>query len=139
MDNRLIFLMSKAGYVLKNYMKRECIHEGVVMSSAQAGMLMALKISNGLSMNQLGEIISIDNAAVTRHVDTLEKNGMVTREIDIKDRRKIIVRITPDGTAEAEKAKSVARSVNSKIKEGFTEQEVEIFKRILNSFFIKFK
>jgi DNA-binding MarR family transcriptional regulator len=139
MDDRLIFLMSKAGYALKNYMKRECINGGVTISSAQAGMLMALKISNGLSMNQLSEIISIDNAAVTRHVDTLEKTGMVKRESDADDRRKIIVRITTEGIVEADKVKAVARKVNSMIKEGFTEQELEIFKRILSGFFIKFK
>jgi DNA-binding MarR family transcriptional regulator len=139
MDDRLIFLISKAGNMLKNFMIRECINGGVVMSSVQAGMLMALKISNGLSMNQLSEIISIDNAAVTRHVDTLEKSGMVKRESDADDRRKIIVRITTEGIAEADRAKAVARRVNSMIKEGFTEQEVEIFKRILSSFFIKFK
>lgn len=139
MDDRLIFLISKAGHALKNYMKRECINEGVTISSAQAGMLMALKMRDGLSMNQLSEIISIDNAAVTRHVDDLERKGLARRESDAGDRRKTIIRIMPEGIAEAEKAKAVARRVNSMIKDGFTEQEIEIFKRILTSFFEKFK
>ncbi len=139
MDDRLIFLISKAGHALKNYMKRECINEGVTISSAQAGMLMALKMRDGLSMNQMSEIISIDNAAVTRHVDDLERKGLARREADAGDRRKTIIRIMPEGIAEAEKAKAVARRVNSMIKDGFTEQEIEIFKRILSSFFEKFK
>lgn len=139
MDDRLIFLISKAGHALKNYMKREGINEGVTISSAQAGMLMALKMRDGLPMNQLSEIISIDNAAVTRHVDDLERKGLARREPDAGDRRKTIIRIMPEGIAEAEKAKAVARRVNSMIKDGFTEQEIEIFKRILTSFFEKFK
>jgi DNA-binding MarR family transcriptional regulator len=139
MDDRLLFLMSKAQHTLKNYLKKEFASNGVTGSPAQTGILFALKFKNMLSMNQLSEIISIDNAAVTRHVDTLEKNGMVTREPAENDRRKIMISITPKGIAEAEKAKTIARRVNSRIKEGFTDQEVEIFKRILNSFFIKFK
>lgn len=139
MDDRLIFLMSRAGYVLKNYMIKECVKGGVAIPPAQAGMLMALKLSGGLSMNQLGEIISIDNAAVTRHVDAMEENGLVKREADANDRRKTIVRSTAKGIVEADKVKTIGRRVNSLIKEGFTEQEIDVFKRILNSFFIKFK
>jgi DNA-binding MarR family transcriptional regulator len=139
MDDRLIFLMSRAGYMLKNYMIRECINSGVAVSSAQAGILMALKIFNGLAMNQLSDIVSVDNSAVTRHVDFLESSGLVRREQDANDRRKYIIRITEEGTALAEKVKAIAHGVNCMIKEGFTEQEMDVFKRVLNSFFIKFK
>lgn len=139
MDDRLIFLMSKAGYALKNYMKRECINEEALKSSAQAGILMALTMRDGLSMNQLSEIVSIDNAAVTRHVDHLERNALVRREADANDRRKNIIRITAEGVIAAEKAKAVARKINGMIKDGFTEQEIDAFKRILSSFIIKFK
>ena len=139
MDDRLLFLMSKAQHTLKNHVKREFTAGGVTISPAQSGILFSLKFGNGLSMNQLSQILSIDNAAVTRHVDTLERNGLVKREQDADDRRKMIIRITEKGIAEADKLKVIARRINSMIKEGFSEEEVEVFKSILNSFFIKFK
>ena len=138
MDDRLILLISKAGYALKNYLKKEFASSGVWLSPAQAGILFSLKISNGLPMNQLSQIISIDNAAVTRHIDILEREGLVKRESDAKDRRKNIIRITDKGIIEADKAKAIARRVNNMIKEGFTDQEIEVFKNVLNSFIIKF-
>jgi len=51
-------------------------------------------------MNQLSQIISIDNAAVTRHIDILEREGLVKRESDANDRRKNIIRITDKGIIE---------------------------------------
>lgn len=89
-------------------------------------------------MNQLSRIISIDNAAVTRHVDILEREGLVKREPDAKDRRKNIIRITDKGIIEADKTKAIARRINNMIKEGFTDQEIEVFKNVLNSFIVKF-
>jgi DNA-binding MarR family transcriptional regulator len=130
--------MSKAGYALKNYLKREFTNSGVWLSPAQAGILFSLKISNGLSMNQLSQIISIDNAAVTRHIDILEREGLAKRESDKNDRRKNIIRITDKGIIEADKARAIARRVNDMIKEGFTDQEIEVFKNVLNSFIVKF-
>jgi len=130
--------MSKAGYALKKYLKREFINSGVLLSPAQMGILFSLKINNGLSMNQLSQIISIDNAAVTRHIDILEHQGLVKRESDKNDRRKNIIHITDKGAIEADKAKAIARRVNNMIKEGFTDQEIEVFKKVLNSFIIKF-
>lgn len=139
MDDRLLFLISKAQHSLKNYLKREFSAGGVAISPAQSGILFSLKISNGLPMNRLSEIISIDNAAVTRHVDILERNGLVKREQDSNDRRKCIIIITEKGIAEADKSKEIAHRINNMIKEGFSEDEIEVFKRVLNSFFIKFK
>ncbi len=139
MDDRLLFLMSKAQHTLKNYLKREFTTGGVTISPAQSGILFSLKLRNGLSMNQLSEILSIDNAAITRHVDILERNGLVKREQDADDRRKCIVCITEKGIAEADKSKAIARRINNMLKEGFSEDEIKIFKRILNSFFIRFK
>ncbi len=139
MDDRLLFLISKAQHVLKNYLKNEFTSEGVTISPAQSGILFSLKLKNGLSMNQLSEIISIDNAAVTRHVDILELNGLVKREQDVNDRRKYLICITEKGIAESDKSKAIAHRINNMIKEGFSEDEIEVFKRVLNSFFIKFK
>ncbi len=139
MDDRLLFLMSKAQHTLKNYLKKEFASEGVAVSPAQMGILFSLKMKNGLSMNQLSKIISIDNAAVTRHVDTLEEHGLVKREQDANDRRKNMIRITERGIAEADNTKAIVRRINNMIKEGFSDEEMEVFKSVLNSFFNKFK
>ena len=138
MDDRLLFLMSKAHHVLKNYLKKEFNSGGIDLSAAQIGILFALKNKNERSMNELGRIISIDNAAITRHVDALERKGSVKRVADSNDRRKNLVAITRRGLAEAEKSAVIAGRVNAMIKEGFSEDEIEVFKAVFSSFFNKF-
>ncbi len=138
MDDRLLFLISRANHSLKQHLKREFGRSNVTATPSQMGILFALKKSDGLPMSELGRIIAIDNAAVTRHVDSMERAGFVSREPEPGDRRKNIIRITEKGLSEAEMSARVAHRVNARIKEGFNDGEIDAFKRILASFIEKF-
>ncbi len=138
MNDRLLFLISRASAALKGYLKSEFSRAGVRISPAQMGILFSLASQDGLSMNDLSGIVAVDNAAITRHIDALEKAQMVKREQGSADRRKYLIRITRRGLQEADKSRRVARMTNEKIKEGFTEEEIEVFKRVLSSFLDKF-
>ncbi len=137
-DDRLLFLMSRSQHVLKNYLARRFGEAGVKISPAQMGILFLLKIRNDRQMSELGRELYIDNSAVTGLVDRLEKSGYLERIADHGDRRKYLVRITAEGFREAERAAAVARRVNEEIKEGFSEEEIGAFKRVLASFQDKF-
>lgn len=138
MNDRLLFLLSRAQHVLKNHLKNEFARQGITVSPAQMGILFALEKSEGLSMNELAGIIAIDNAAVTRHIDSLERDRFVERAPDSGDRRKTIIVITEAGKTEAERCARTARRINDCIKEGHSPAEVEAFKAVLNGFFQKF-
>ncbi len=130
--------MSHSQHVLKNHLKRRFGEAGVRISPAQMGILFLLKIRNDRQMSELGRELRIDNSAITGLVDRLEKSGCLARVADPDDRRKYLVRITAEGLSEAEKAAAVARKVNAEIKEGFSEEEIGAFKRVLASFDEKF-
>ena len=138
MDDRILFLISRASNALKNHLKNEFASAGVTITPAQMGILFSLKKSGGLPMSEIGRIVSVDNAAVTRHVDSLEREGFVLRDTEPGDRRKIIIRITDQGLRQAQLSADIAHRVNGEIKEGFSMDEMEAFKRILNAFLIKF-
>jgi DNA-binding MarR family transcriptional regulator len=138
MDDRLLFLMSRALNQLKQHIKRESARAGLAVSPTQMGILFSLKKIGGLPMTGLGRLVAVDNAAVTRHVERLLQAGFVRREAAPGDRRKNIIQITEKGKDEAARCAAVAHRINDAIKEGFTQEEVEAFKKILNSFFTKF-
>jgi DNA-binding MarR family transcriptional regulator len=71
-------------------------------------------------------------------VDRLEKVGFVARQASPTDRRSLLIQVTPEGIAEGDKAKMIIKKVNEEIKTGFPPEEMEIFKKILRSFFDKF-
>ena len=109
-----------------------------MLSPGQMGILLALENEKQTTMGELSRILEIDNAAITRLVDKLEKLDFVERQINLKDRRQMLITITSSGMASASIVKTVVQSANNKIKEGFTKEEMDIYKRVNVSLLDKF-
>jgi MarR family transcriptional regulator, organic hydroperoxide resistance regulator len=137
-DDRLIFLVFSAQQKLKLYLNSALSAAGVRVTVAQTGILFLLKQKDGRTMTELSQILGIDNSTMTGLTDRLEKAGFLKRHASPGDRRASHIHITPQGLQEAEGAKQVIRRVNEEIKAGFSGEDVNAFKRILNSFFDKF-
>ena len=138
-DDRLIYLTSMAYQTLMHYTNTVLSKAGLKVTTAQAGTLFLLKQKNMCMMSEIGEVFNIDNSAVTRLIDRLEKNGLVKRRVPPENRRAILICITLEGLDEEKKAHMIIRSINSKIKEDFTSKEVESYKKILNGILEIFK
>jgi len=138
-DDRLIYLTSMAQQTLMHYTNTALSHAGLKVTTAQAGILFFLKQKDMCMMSEIGQVFNIDNSAVTRLIDRLEKNGLVKRQVPSKNRRAILIRITPEGLEEEKKARMIIRDINGKIKTGFTAEEVAAYAKILNGILKKFK
>jgi len=139
MEDRLLYLLSRAQHRLKNHLKREFSSAGVGVSPAQMGILFLLKQRDARPMNELGRLLDIDNSAITGLVDRMERQGLVRRTPNPEDRRQSLIAITGQGMDEAARAARVARKTNEAIREGFSPEEIEVFTRILSAFFDKFR
>ncbi len=137
-DDRLIFLLSKAQHKLATYLKKTLADKGIKVTGVQTGILFLLK-HKSQTMTELSKELSIDNSAITGLVDRLERSGFARREMNPSDRRTFLISITDLGLAEIEKAKTIVHAVNADIKRDFSEEEVEVFKRILQSMLTKFE
>jgi DNA-binding MarR family transcriptional regulator len=137
MDDRLIYLITKAQHRLKRYLKKAFAAQGLDLTPVQAGILFLLK-SEPQTMTQLSRILDIDNSAITGLVDRLQKAGLANRQPNPDDRRAWLIAITDKGRVEIERALIIVRQVNQEIRQGFTDDEMVIFIKILNSFFDKF-
>jgi DNA-binding MarR family transcriptional regulator len=138
MDNLLLFLLSKAQYKLTNYLKLQFKAQGIDISPGQMGILFLLDQQDLRSMSELSRILEIDNSAITRLVDRLEKSGLVLRQANPQDRRQYLIGITDKGMQQTVKAKIISNAANDKIKEGFSALEIEVFARVMASFDDKF-
>ncbi len=137
-DDRLIYLIFTAQQKLRTYIKNALVKENVKVTTAQAGILFLLRQKNGQSMSELSQVLSIDNSTLTGLIDRLERSGFVRRNSNPGDRRALNIDITDTGVKELEKAKAVIRRINEEIKAGFSEQEMESFKKVLQHFTLKF-
>ena len=65
-----------------------------------------------------GEIsnkMNVSSARIAQTLNNIEKKGLITRQIDPDDRRKILVALTPEGEAFAEQYQQMILDVMSKI------------------------
>ena len=138
-DDRLIYLIFTAQHRLRMHIRDQLTAAGVKITLEQAGILFLLKAEDGQAMSQLSRLLLLDNSTVTGLIDRLEKSGFVLRKADPKDRRIFLIHITGQGIKEVDKAKPVINKVNEEIKTDFSMEEMESFKKILNSFVAKFK
>lgn len=52
---------------------------------------------DGLKMSQLSSVLRVSNGNVTSIIDKLERDGLVTREINVNDRRSYTVKLSEKG------------------------------------------
>ncbi len=130
-EDRLIYLVAMAHNRLQRRLKNALAAGGIGVTPAQAGILFLLKQKDGRTMTELGRELAIDNATITGLVDRLERDGFVRRVKNATDRRALNISITPGGVEEVDRAKTVVKRVNESIKAGFSDGEIEAFKKML--------
>jgi len=138
-DERLIYLLSIAQQALKDHTNRALAEGGGRVTLAQAAILLLLREKDGRYMSEMGQVIGVDNSAMTRLVDRLEKAGLAVRRVDPDNRRAISILLTPAGREEAAAALTVIRRINEEIQRGYSPAEVDAFKKVLRGILHKFK
>ncbi|RKF22557.1 MarR family transcriptional regulator [Altericroceibacterium spongiae] len=75
--------------------------------------------------------LRIEGPTLTRMLDTLEKDGLVKRLPDPRDRRTKQLRLTEKGEAALEDILGIADDLRMRLLQGYSEEQVEMF----NTFF----
>ena len=130
MPHRLIFALARVQQRLTAHLKKRIEEEGIKLSPGQTGIMLVLENRGQTTMGDLSQTLEIDNAAITRLVDKLEKQHLVERTINPDDRRQILITITEKGRSQAEIVKQIAKATNQQMVQGFSAEEVSIYQRI---------
>ena len=131
-DDRLIFLLGHARH--RVYLRLDqALLERAGITTAQSGALFYLENNDGCLLSQMGQGLRLDKSAITGLVDRLEKKAMIERRNDPTDRRAIRLYLTKSGRDAAAKALPVVKQQNRAIKKGFSQEEIEIFARVLRA------
>jgi DNA-binding MarR family transcriptional regulator len=76
-------------------LRREARAVGV--SPEQVSLLVAIKYAPGIGLRELAARERVSPPAMTKHVDRLERDGLVTRTPSADDRRRVGVSLTDEG------------------------------------------
>ena len=97
------------------------------LGTGQPRLLGYLSRNGASTQREIADYYEIDPAAVCRMLDSLQKNGFVTREANEKDKRRDLVQITPAGRQAYAAWQQGCRQMETKMLAGFSQQEREMF------------
>jgi DNA-binding MarR family transcriptional regulator len=106
--------------------------EQVGLTAQQAEILFRCSRAGELTPKQLTNLLTTDNAGVTRLVDRLEAKRLVTRNASANDRRSVTVRLTRSGTALVPRVARLAHAQRRRLFAGLSAAEQEQLRGLLN-------
>jgi MarR family transcriptional regulator for hemolysin len=104
-------------------------HEGV--SLATWVVLNGVERGRWSSQSGLAKELRIEGATVTRHLDRLERDGLVNRSRDPEDRRQISVQLSPAGKDLHRRLRAVARRLDDRVCDGLDDRDRADLRRML--------
>jgi MarR family transcriptional regulator for hemolysin len=95
-------------------------------------VLEQLVVDDGLSQRELARRLSLEAPTLTRHVDHMAAEGLLTRTPDTRDRRVTRISITPEGRALHQRLMAVAQGREQDLRSIITDREAAVLERVLS-------
>lgn len=114
---------------LHNYHKENEIH---LTLKGEIFVLLSLACRGGSALpGELADNTGVSTARIAAILKSMEKKGLLKREVDVNDRRKILVTLTPEGKAVALEKKAHIFEFWKKLMDALGEEDVQNAIRIL--------
>lgn len=128
-EKKLGFLIGNLFYAYTNYLNNSLKEMDITIS--QARVLLVLAKNDGVSIDFLSSETKIGKSSITKSVKILERKQYLTKDIDPKDNRRKIVRITSKGKEIQKQAVKVNDEIEEKLNVEFGKKEIESLKNEL--------
>jgi len=126
--------LRKLERLMEAYLKNDTCCHGV--SVAQCHTLLAVEQLGRVSLNGLADFIGLDKSTLSRTVESLVKQKLLTRETGTEDRRTTLISLTPHGNKICERINRTNDARFGKIlsaQEKAPEEVVEIFSGLVKA------
>ena len=100
-------------------------------NGAQGRILYVLWQKDGISIKTLSEQCGLAITSLTSMLERMEKQGLLRRENDEKDRRKTLLFLTERAYTLREDYEAVSTRMGTIFYEGFNEEEIRLFESFL--------
>jgi|GEM_PF-6225238 DNA-binding MarR family transcriptional regulator len=95
LELRIILLT--VGKHFREAVERRMQAMGLELGFLQFSVLRVLSVEDNLSLKDLSQLLHVDPSTLVKTLDSLEKRGLIHRERDTKDRRRIVITLAPQG------------------------------------------
>lgn len=131
-ESCVCFINSKTSKKMANMFNERLVPLGVTRVQWIA-MYYLLKHGD-LSQKELGEKMDIKESTVARLLDRMEEEGLIIRIQVKEDRRVKYIKLTPKGRERIEELLPEGQKMSELFSMGITEEEIQVFKRVLDKF-----
>jgi len=87
--------------------------------------------SESLNQNDLANLMDIKGSSIARLIDRMERDDLVIRKKDLKDRRVTLLTISKMGSKVREELMPEGKIVSDEIMAGISEEELIIFNNVM--------
>jgi len=95
-------------------------------------VLISLKTQRLANQRKLAEVVGIQGATLTHHLNTMEADGLVTRRRDPTNRRVHLVELTEAGEALFQHLRAAAVAFDRQLRDGVADEDVATLARLLD-------
>lgn len=135
LDRAISFSIQQAYERVRITLYREFHDRGLAITPEQWIVLVLLWERDERAPSELSAATLRDRPTMTRILDTMERNGLVTRKPAPGDKRGRVVRLTPDGHALRLPLSAHARRIVKRLERGIPEADLQVTRRTLKKIF----
>lgn len=131
-DKRLFYKLNIAQKLLLKYADKKS-KDNLGVSITQTGALFYLMKNDGCLFKDLSQVLMQNKSAITTLVERMEKNGLIIKKKSETDGRASNIFLTDKGRAISKDAISLMADFNNDIHNKFSEDEVIVIHRFLDT------
>lgn len=126
------------GELIKRFKPRFDVEQVSGLTVNELSVLLTIyglsKKNSSLTMSDVGEVIGLCRPAMSQVAVKLESKGMIKRETDKSDRRKVLVSVTKKAADILQKAENIRKETFFKVVTEMGERDADEFIRLANKF-----
>ena len=134
-----VVLSGKISAAINRKLYRSFRKENIDITPEQWTVLYYLWLKDGVNQQELCNATFKDKPSMTRLIDNMERQHLVVRISDKKDRRTNLIHLTKDGKELEEKARIIAGQTLKEALHGITLEELSIGQEVLKKVFFNTK
>lgn len=129
LTDQLSYLIARANRMVEEDLARRLQPGGIAIE--QFRVLKALEQEGPSPMGALATRVLVEPATLTKIIDRMTSEGLVFRQADPKDRRKVLVALAPKGIALSRELLNISAAHDEHIAQALPPVELSRIKRIL--------
>ena len=110
---------------------RQLRHHNVDLSASQASALATISRRGPLTVGELAKAEHVSSPMITKIAKGLEEEGLVTRSVDVTDKRITQLAITKDGARRLERSRSRKNAWLARQLQGLSASELEAINAVI--------